>query len=92
METVALALPAIDVSPASLPNVAKSPDGWSSLGCSCMLVFTPPDRPLLLVSTLYKRGAKLREPKESREIFVPAVAGCGVVARGLGFVTGASEG
>lgn len=34
----------------------------------------------------------LRELRESIETFVPAVAGCGVVARGLGFKTGDSEG
>lgn len=30
--------------------------------------------------------------RETRESFVPALAGCGVVARGFGFMIGASEG
>jgi hypothetical protein len=41
---------------------------------------------------LYKSGAELRELNDSSEILVPAVAGWGVVARGFGFIIGASEG
>lgn len=47
---------------------------------------------LRFVSTLNNRGAELLELNESKDILVPDVAACGVVARGLGFIIGASEG
>ena len=92
IDTVGLALPLTEVRPPSLLPGTMSPEGRSSLGCSGMLVCSPPDRLLLFVSTLYRRGAELREPKDSKEILVPAVAGWGVVARGFGLIIGASDG
>ena len=50
------------------------------------------DLVLLFVSVLYSSGGFARELKESRDNFVPAVAGWGVVASGFGLMTGASEG
>lgn len=47
---------------------------------------------LLFVSALYSSGAELFELNDSKDTLVPAVAGCGVVARGLGLMIGASEG
>jgi hypothetical protein len=41
---------------------------------------------------LYRSGAELRELNDNNDILVPAVAGWGVVARGFGLITGASEG
>ena len=92
IDTAGLALPLIEVCPSSLLPGTGSPDVRPSLGCSGILVFSPSDRLLLFVSTLYRRGAELREPKDSKESLVPAVAGWGVVARGFGLTIGASDG
>ncbi len=88
-ESGAFALPLIDV--AAPPSLATSTDSRPSLGCSCILACTP-DRPLVAVLILYRSGAEGRELSDSRESFVPAVAGWGVVARGFGLIIGASDG
>ena len=72
IESVALALPVTDVPPSLLPGT--SAELRPSLGCSCMLEWIP-DRALLFVSTLYKRGGFARELRDNKETFVPAVAG-----------------
>lgn len=46
----------------------------------------------MFVSVLYSSGGFALELKESKDIFVPAVAGWGVVASGLGLIMGASDG
>lgn len=52
-----------------------------------------PDRKLLLfVLILNKDGGSEREPIDNKEILVPPVAGCGVVARGFGLIIGVSDG
>lgn len=91
IESVALALPVAEVSPPSLLGGNWSPDALPSPGCSCMLELRF-DLVLWFVPTLYKKGGELLELNDRRDSLVPAVAGCGVVARGFGFTTGASEG
>jgi hypothetical protein len=73
IESAALALPVTDVPPSLLPGT--SVELRPSLGCSCMLEWTP-DRTLLFVSILYNGGGGFaRELRDSRQTFVPAVAG-----------------
>lgn len=85
------ALPVKEVAPSLLPGGA-SPDDRPSFGCSFILEYKGFEIPLRFVSILYRGGGACRELSERREIFVPAVAGCGVVARGFGFRTGVSDG
>lgn len=42
--------------------------------------------------SLKRAGGGVRDSRLRREILVPVVAGCGVVANGLGLTTGASDG
>lgn len=85
-------LPFMDVRAPSLLPGATSADVRPSFGCSLILEYLPLDNALRLVSVLYKSGGARRELRDKSEILVPAVAGCGVVARGFGFIIGASEG
>jgi hypothetical protein len=89
MESAILALPVIEVPPSLLGGT--SAELRLSFGCSCILVCSP-DRALLFVSTLNSKGGVARELRDNSDTFVPAVAGCGVVARGFGLTIGASEG
>lgn len=59
-----------------------------SLGCSAMLG----DRVVVVGVSLKRAGGGARASKLRSETRVPAVAGCGVVANGLGLTMGASEG
>ncbi len=70
----------------SLLNFASLED-LPSLGCSAILG----DRVVAGVGVL-KAGGGARTSSRTRESLVPDVAGCGVVARGFGLMTGASEG
>jgi hypothetical protein len=88
-ETGGFVLPETDVFPSLLGGA--SADARPSLGCSCILGWTP-EFVLLFVAILYKSGGFARELRDNSEILVPAVAGCGVVARGFGLIIGASEG
>lgn len=88
-DRIGLLLPEIEV-PASL-LAATSAEGRPSWGLSCMLVWMP-DRTLLFVFNLNKECGSALELIDNKEILVPAVAGCGVVARGLGLIIGVSEG
>lgn len=82
--------------PASLKEVAlpepsllifASLEYRPSLGCSAILG----DTVVAGVSVL-NAGGGARTSKRTRESFVPAVSGWGVVARGFGLITGASDG
>lgn len=86
-DNASLALPVADV-PSSL---GASAELLLSFGCSCILDWSA-DAVLLFVSTRNRSGGAARELKESKDTLVPAVAGCGVVARGFGFIIGASDG
>lgn len=77
--------------PGSLPS-EPTPDRLPSLGCSAMLGDRGPDLVLAVVLSLYKNGADAFELRDTREMRVPAVAGRGTVARGLGLMTVTSEG
>ncbi len=92
IDRVALALPVIDVPPPSLLPGIQSAELRPSFGCSCILLWKPPDLVLLFVSTLNRSGPELFELNESNDILVPAVAGMGVVANGFGLIIGASDG
>jgi hypothetical protein len=81
-------LPLTDVAP---PSLLMSTEFRPSFGCSCMLGSTP-DLALRWVPILYRTGADARELKDISETFVPQLAGCGIVASGLGLTIGASEG
>lgn len=59
-----------------------------SLGCSAMLG----DSVVVVGVSLKRAGGGVRLSKLRRDTLLPVVAGCGVVAKGLGFITGASEG
>ena len=71
-------------SPSLLPDPA-SVDIRPSFGSSWILDCRPPGETTGSVPALYRRGATDRELKVNSDSFVPALAGCGEVARGLGF-------
>lgn len=76
--------------PASLFGAASA-EGRPSLGASCILACIP-ERALLFVGTLKRDDGSARELMDSRVTLVPPVAGCGLVASGLGLIMGVSEG
>ena len=63
-----------------------------SLGCSGMLEVTPVRDRVVARGPLYEKGGGGRASRLMNESFVPAVAGWGVVVKGFGLITGASEG
>lgn len=69
------------------PSLLSSADARSSPGCSCIGALN-----LDCALCLKYEGAELRVLRDSNDNFVPAEAGCGVVARGFGLIIGASEG
>ena len=70
----------------SLLNLA-SLEYLDSLGCSAMV-----DDKVLAGVKVLKVGGGARVSRRSRQSLVPQVSGWGVVARGFGLMTGASEG
>lgn len=74
--------------PSSLLRAPSSLEKRFSMGCSGML--SPRERFAAEVPWM-KRGV-CRTSRLARESLVPAVAGCGVVARGFGLMAGASDG
>jgi hypothetical protein len=69
------------------PSLLNSADVRSSPGCSCIGALNRE-----FARCLKYEGAELRVLRDSNDIFVPAEAGWGVVARGFGLIIGASEG
>lgn len=78
-------------SPSSLLMPPSVEYGLSLRG-SCNVEDTPFNDKLVSEKDLYVNGGTDRASKLRSETLVPAVAGCGLVASGFGFTTGASDG
>ena len=70
----------------SLLNLASF-EYLDSLGCSAIV-----DDTVVAGVRVLNVGGGARISRRRRESLVPEVSGCGVVARGFGLMTGASEG